>query len=176
MHLFSFLYRTLLTIVITLILLIIIKQNNTFKENFYNKVYEEHLPFLKINEWYQNLFGTTFPFQKYLDTKPVFKETLSYSKKESYLDGVHLTVEKMYPIPIMQAGLVVFVGEKEEYGNVVIIEQLDGVDCWYGNLSSVNVKLYDYVEAGSLLGVADKDLYIVYKEEGNVVPYENYFS
>lgn len=176
MHLFSLLYRTLLTIVITLFLLIVIKQDKNFKNTFYQKVYTEHLPFIEVNKWYQNLFGTTFPFQKYLDTKPVFKEKISYTKKENYLDGVSLTVEDPYPVPVIQTGLVVFVGEKEGYGNVVIVEQLDGVDCWYGNLSTMNVKLYDYVEAGSLLGVASKNLYLVYKEEGNIVSYENYLS
>ena len=85
-------------------------------------------------------------------------------------------VEDTYPVPIIQTGLVVFVGEKEGYGNVVIVEQLDGIDCWYGNLSTTNVKLYDYVEAGSLLGVVDKELYLVYKEEGNIVSYEKYLS
>lgn len=176
MHLFSFLYRLLLSIVITLILLIIIKKDNHFKNTFYKQVYEEHLPFIEVNKWYQNLFGTTFPFQKYLNTKPVFKESLSYSKKEKYLDGVRLSVEDTYPVPVIQTGLVVFIGEKEGYGNVVIVEQLDGVDCWYGNLSTMNVKLYDYVEAGALLGVATKDLFLVYKEEGNVIPYEKYLS
>lgn len=176
MHLFSFLYRILLTVVITLILLIIIKGNTHFKETFYEKVYVEHFPFLEVNKWYQDLFGTTFPFQKYLDTQTVFKENLSYSSKESYLDGVKLTVEDTYPVPVIQTGLVVFVGEKEGYGNVVIVEQLDGIDCWYGNLSTMNVNLYDYVEAGSLLGVVDKELYLVYKEEGNVISYEEYLS
>lgn len=176
MHLISFLYRTLLTIVITLFLLIVIKQNKEFKEGFYHKIYEEHFPFIEVNKWYQNLFGTTFPFQKYLDTKTVFKENLSYSKKEEYLDGVKLTVSNTYPVPVIASGLVVFVGEKEGYGNVVIVEQLDGVDCWYGNLSTTNVKLYDYVESGSLLGVVDKELYLVYKEEGNAISYEKYLS
>lgn len=176
MHLFSFLYRTLLTIAITLILLIMIKGSTSFKEQFYEKVYVEHFPFLEVNKWYQDLFGTTFPFQKYLATKPVFKENLSYSSKEPYLDGVKLTVEDVYPIPVIQTGLVVFVGEKEGYGNVVIVEQLDGISCWYGNLSTMNVNLYDYIEAGSLLGVADKELYLVFKEEGSIISYEKYLS
>jgi len=77
---------------------------------------------------------------------------------------------------VIASGLVVFVGEKEGYGNVVIVEQLDGVDCWYGNLSTTNVKLYDYVESGSLLGVVDNELYLVYKEEGNAISYEKYLS
>ena len=174
MHLFSFLYRTLVTVVVTLVLLIIIKGNSNFKEKFYKRVYEDHFQFIEVNKWYQKLFGSPFPFQKYIAFKPVFKESLSYSAKEAYLDGVKLTVEDTYPVPVIQAGLVVFVGEKEGYGTVVIVEQLDGVDCWYGNLSSTTLKLYDYVESGSLLGVADKELYLVYKEEGTIIPYEKY--
>lgn len=176
MHLFSFLYRTLLTIVVTLFLLIVIKSSTTFKDNFYHQVYEQHFPFMEFNKWYQKLFGTTFPFEKYLNTKPVFKENLSYNHKEAYLDGVKLSVHDTYPVPVIQTGLVVFVGEKEGYGNVIIVEQLDGVDCWYGNFSTTNVKLYDYVEAGSLLGIADKELYLVYKLDGMVIPYEKYLS
>ncbi len=174
MHLISFFYRTLLTILLTLLLLIGVKQNENFKKIVYEKVYQEHFPFLEVSKWYQNLFGTTFPFQKYLEVKPVFQEKLSYKEKEDYLDGVKLSVEETYPVPVIQAGLVVFVGEKEGYGNVVIVEQLDGVDCWYGNLSSSSVKLYDYVEAGSLLGITEKYLYLVYRKEGQKVSYEEY--
>ena len=44
------------------------------------------------------------------------------------------------------------------------------------HFSTTNVKLYDYVEAGSLLGIADKELYLVYKLDGMVIPYEKYLS
>lgn len=176
MHLFSFLYRTLITVFLTLIVLIMMRYSSSFKNAFYQKVYEENFPFVKVNEWYQSLFGSSFPFQKYMKTQTVFKETLSYSSLEAYLDGVKLSVDENYPIPVLQEGLVVFIGEKEGYGTVVMIEQLDGVDCWYGNLSSTNVNLYDYVEVGSLLGVSENYLYLVYKKEGEVIPYETYIS
>ena len=73
--------------------------------------------------------------------------------------------------------MVVFVGEKEKYGSTVIIQQIDGTDLWYSNLESVNVKLYDYVEKGSLLGdVVDDSLVLVLKKDGKVLNYEDEFS
>ncbi len=140
----------------------------------YQNVYQNHFPFLEVMKGYQKLFGTTFPFEKYLKSQPVFQETLSYEEKTPYLEGVKLSVLDPYEVPILQTGLVIFIGEKEGYGNVVIVEQLDGVDCWYGNLSSWNVKLYDYVEEGTPLGVVNKELYLVYKKEGEMISYEDY--
>ena len=37
-------------------------------------------------------------------------------------------------------------GEKEGYGNTLIIQGADGVDIWYGNVNSTSLKLYDYIE------------------------------
>lgn len=159
---------------ITLIILINIKRNEEFKTSFYETVYENNFNFAQVNSIYQKFFGSSFPFKDLIDTKSVFKENLVFSSKETYLDGVKLSVESDYLVPIIKSGLVVFIGEKEGYGKVVVIEQVDGVDCWYGNLDTTNVKLYDYVETGSLLGSANKNLYLVYKKDGKVVSYEDY--
>ena len=73
--------------------------------------------------------------------------------------------------------MVTFVGEKENYGNTIIIEQVDGVSLWYSNIDKENVKLYDYVEKGSLLGeVKGNTLYLVYKKDDNVLNYEDYLK
>ena len=68
--------------------------------------------------------------------------------KNISLDGNKFIVEKQYLMPILQSGMVVFVGEKEGYGNTIIVQQVDGVDVWYSNITS-NVKLYDYIEKNS---------------------------
>ena len=49
--------------------------------------------------------------------------------------------------------MVVFVGKKDGYGDVVIISGLDNVDRWYGNLCHISVKLYDYVLKKILLAL-----------------------
>lgn len=172
-----FLSKFLITVIITLITLILLKSNNKLKTNFYNKVYDNNISFASINKWYEKYFGSSIPFKDLLekDTKTVFNEKLKYSNKSKYLDGVKLSVDKNYLVPILESGMVVYIGEKEGYGNTVIIQQIDGIDVWYGNIDTSNVKLYDYVEKGKLLGeVKDKSLYLVFKKDGKALSYEEH--
>lgn len=170
----KFLFRLITTILISLIILINIKKDVNFKNKFYEIIYENNFDFAYINSLYNKYFGGSIPFDKIIMTEPVFKETLNYNSLEPYYDGAKLSIEENYLVPIINSGLVVYIGNKDNYGKVVVIEQEDGVDCWYGNLDTVNVKLYDYVESGSLLGSASNNLYLVYKDDGGVIPYEKY--
>ena len=80
-------------------------------------------------------------------------------------------------MPIIEEGLVVYVGEKENYGNVVIIEDLNGTSIWYGNMETSTVKLYDYVEKGNYLGTTkDNYLYLVYSKEGQFLNYKEHLK
>lgn len=173
---YNFLIRTMITIIFVLITLIVLKDNTKLKTKFYKYVYEDNISFTTINSLYQKYFGSPIPFKKILDkeTEQVFNENLKYSNQSKYLDGVNLEVGDNYLIPILESGMVVFIGEKEGYGNTVIIQQMNGVDVWYGNVQNVNVTLYEYVEKGKLLGEADKNLYLVFKKDGNVLNYEDY--
>lgn len=173
--LYGFISKLLITIILTLIILILLKSNNKLKTFFYNKVYDNNISFATINKWYENHFGSSIPFKELVekDTKAVFNNKLEYSKKEKYLDGVKLSVDKNYLVPILESGMVVYIGKKEGYGNTVIVQQVNGVDVWYGNINNPNVKLYDYVEKGKLLGdVKNNNLYLVFKKDGKVLSYE----
>lgn len=168
----------LVTVLVTLVTLIVLKGSPKAKTWFYNHVYNTNFSFASINNWYEKTFGSPIPFQdiiKKADTKTVFQEKLTYSKKEKYEEGAKLQVAENYLVPSIESGMVVYIGEKEGYGNTVIIQQINGVDVWYGNMKNNNVKLYDYVEKGSLVGEAkDKILYLVFKKEGNALSYEDY--
>lgn len=166
-------FKILLTIFITLILLICIKSSSSFKKNFYKYVYESNINFSKINRLYQEHFGNILPLN-IKEIEPVFNEKLLYDQKEQYLDGVKLTVNDNYLVPSLDDGIIVYVGYKENYGNVVIVNQSDGVDLWYGNLENISVKLYDKVKKGQYIGNVDKELYLVFKKNGNVLDYEEY--
>ena len=97
-----------------------------------------------------------------------------YEKVEKYYDGAKLTVGSNYSVKIRESGIVVFIGEKENYGNVVIVQQIDGIDMWYGNISDTSYSMYDYVKKGDILGVSNDYLYVVYKQNGKVLDYEKY--
>jgi len=166
-------FKLLVTIIITLIILIIIKSNKVFKKNFYKYVYESNISFSKINKLYKEYFGNILPLN-IKDLEPVFNEKLIYEEKEKYLDGVKLIVGENYLVPSLNDGVVVFTGYKENYGNVVIINQSDGTDLWYGNLDNINVKLYDNIKKGQYIGNVKNELYLVFKKNGNILDYEKY--
>ncbi len=85
-------------------------------------------------------------FLKNDNNQMVMNGHLVYKSIESYKDGEVLSLSSNTLINNLTSGVVVFVGEKDDYGETVIIQGVDGVDIWYGNLTNVSVKLYDYVE------------------------------
>lgn len=166
--------RFLILVVITIITIFVLEFNNQFKTTFYKYVYDDNISFAMINNWYQSKFGNPLPFSKWFnDTLPVFNEQLKYSSSSIYKDGVRLEVGLEYLVPALDGGIVIFTGEKEGYGNTVIIEQADGVDVWYSNLSEINVKLYDYLSKGSLVGQVNNDLYLVFYKNGEALDYQD---
>lgn len=170
--------KFLCLVILTLLCLIGLKKNESFKSSFYKNVYENNFSFAYVKDIYQKYFGSTLPIDKLLgsDTEPVFSEKFTFKEKSKYLDGNKFIVNKQYLVPILQSGMVVFIGEKEGYGNTIIVQQVDGVDVWYSNITS-NVKLYDYIEKGDVLGEVNGDyLYMVLKKDGNVIDYEEYME
>ena len=171
-----FFIKLLISIVITLVILILIKSSSNFKNSFYKKVYNNNISFTQLKQVYNKYIGNLDIFDNVVKTEMVFNENLNYKSKEKYLDGVKLNVDTNYLVPINESGIVVFIGEKEGYGNTVIIQRIDGIDEWYGNIENVNIKLYDYVSKGDLLGEVNNNLYLVYKKDGNVLNYEEYLK
>ena len=171
-----FFIKLLISIIITLVILILIKSSTNFKNDFYKYIYSNNISFTKLKQVYNKYIGNSDIFDKVVKTETVFNEKLTYNSQEKYLDGVKLSIDSNYLVPINESGIVVFIGEKEGYGNTVIIQRIDGIDEWYGNIENVNVKLYDYVKEGELLGEANNNLYLVYKKDGNILNYEEYLK
>ena len=171
----NLLNKLLLSIIIFLIGMILVKTNPKLKQTIKTKLYEESLPFQKLKNTYEKYLGNILSVDKLSKEQEVFNETLSYNNLKKYKDGVKLTVSNNYMVPIIESGVVVFIGEKENYGNTIIIEQVDGIDTFYGNVKINNIKLYDYVEKGELLGeTKDNTLYLVFQKDGKSLNYKEY--
>lgn len=167
--------KFLLSIVIMLVVLILIKQNVEFKTKFYQNVYDTSFSFATINNWYESKFGSPLPFKDLIkENQTVFKEKLKYSDASKYMDGVKLEVGSNYLVPSLEKGIVIFIGKKEDYGNTVIVQQQNGIDVWYSNLDNINVKLYDYIDSGVLIGEVNSNLYLKFISNGEVVDYKPY--
>ena len=88
-----------------------------------------------------------------------------------------LTVNNKSLVNNISSGIVVYSGTKDDYGNTVIVQGVDGVDIWYGNLENIAVNLYDYIEAETIIGeTKDEYLYLVIKKDNEFIKYEDYQS
>lgn len=172
----NFITRALITVIIFLIGMILVKSDSSIKNGILKQVYDTNFKFTKIKSVYEKYFGNILSVDKLaIDEKQVFQESLSYQKANSYLAGVKLKVSENYMVPVLESGIVIFMGEKDGYGNTVVIEQVDGIDVYYSNISTDGIKLYDYVEKGKLLGEAqDEKLYLVFQKDGSYLDYKEY--
>ena len=176
MKISNFISKVLITLIIVLVVLIGSRKSTSFKTTVYKNVYDNTISFAYLNTLYNKYFGNILPFKLDVGITPVFNETLKYKSKESYLDGVMLEVDQNYLVPSINNGLVIFVGEKDNLGNTVIILGDTGIEVWYSNISN-NVKLYDYVDKGTYIGdTIDDKLYLTFKQNGDVLNYEEYIN
>ena len=182
--LFSIINKTLISILLFLFCLCGMKLNNNFKNFIRENVYNKNISFAIINDYYKKIFGNpskivedVFDYGNNNDIDMVFSEKLVYKEKIDYKDGIKLIVNSNYLIPIQESGIIVYLGNKDGYGNTVIIQQINGVDMWYVGVNNLNVKLYDYVEKGNILGeVENNELLILYQVDGKFVDYKKYFE
>ncbi len=170
------LIRIMIVLILFLSLSIVYKSNNIFKSYVDKYLYSDSISFTKIKKFYNKYLGGVLPKIKEDNTSLVFNEKIKYNLKEDYYDGVHLKIDNSYLVPALEEGMVVFIGYKEHYGNTVIIESLEGIYYWYGNISNTSLKLYDYLEKGSFIGEASNDLYLVFSKDDEFLDYAEYID
>lgn len=174
--LYSVLIKTLIVIVLFLSSMIYIKQSDKNKEKFKNIVYNNSLSFAKIYDVYQKYLGDVIPFKNIFkdNTKLVSSEKITYESIEKKDNGYILNVTEEYTLFSLKSGIVIKIEESDEYKNIITIQDKTGLNITYGLLNNVNVKLYDYVEKGEILGICDKKLYLEFKKDDKYLSYEEY--
>ena len=175
-YLRSLILRSMIAVLLFLTMAILSKSSKTYKDLIVKNIYEENISFTKIKKLYDKYLGGITPLDKAIDKEiTVFEEKLSYENASIYHDGVKLEVTNNYLVPVQEEGMVIFIGEKENYGNVIIVEGIDGIDIWYGNMDTTTAKLYDYVGKNSYLGTTKGNtLYLAYQKDGNFLDYKEY--
>lgn len=174
----SFLFtRTLLAIIVILISAIYVNMNDKNLKNYKEKFFEKSLSFNKISKTYNKIFGKSLPIEiEKGTTKTVFNDGLSYSKIDKYENGFKLDMTNS-AVTSLYDGIVVFIGNKDNYNNTIIVQGSDGVDIWYGNVSNVSVTLYDYIPKDTIIGESVNDtLYLVFNKENEYLGYEEYLK
>lgn len=174
--LFTILIKSLIVVLLFLSSMIFIRQNDKNKKIFKEKVYNNSLSFAKIYNLYSKYLGDALPFKDTIkdDTKKVSNEKITYSSIKKEGDDYLLVVPSNYTLQSIKSGIVIEVKKDDKYKNIVKIQDKSGVNITYKNLNEVEVKLYDYVEKGEILGSASDKLYINFEKDGKYLSYEKY--
>ena len=174
--LFKITIKTLIVIILFLGSLIYINRNEKNKLKFEKLVYNNSLSFAKIYNTYKKYLGDAIPFKNIFNdnTKIVSEESISFNNIIKVDNGYLLGVSKEYTVNSIYAGIIIKIESNDKYKNIITIQDKNGLNISYGNLSEVSVKLYDYVEKGEVLGNCDEKLYLVFEKEGKYLSYEEY--
>lgn len=117
-------------------------------------------PFAKVNQWYQEVLGAPLA----LAPKDGVKETtdnaslalpVSGNIAESFQSngqGVLITPEEATNISVLRDGVIIFAGNDQETNKTIVVQHADGSKSTYGFLSSMNVHLYQFVDANQVIG------------------------
>jgi murein DD-endopeptidase MepM/ murein hydrolase activator NlpD len=169
--------KILISIILILLVCIYIKVDNKGTANIKKYLFNDSLKFTKINNLFNDKIGKIIPEVKNNDTNMVFNSNELKNKNYSkYYDGIKLNIDKNNPISALYGGLVVFIGNKDNYNNTIIIQGNNGIDYWYGNITNTNVNLYDYIEKDTIIGESsDNYIYIVLEKDGKYLNYDEYY-
>lgn len=172
---YNLINRTLICTLIFIICLILVKGNKDLKSFVYKNVYENNINIIKVEEIYQKYIASFFEKNKNnQDILAVSKEKLNYYDLEETENGISLDVDIETIIPSFNEGIVLYVGDKDEYKDVLVIKQIDGCEVWYIGVDT-DLKIYDYVEKQEIIGKSkNKKLILNFKQNGEVVDYKNY--
>lgn len=165
--------KLFLSIIFLFSVLILVKSNDFCESFIKDDIFTNSMNFTAFNNFYEKYFGKVVPT---INTEEfVFNSDFVFSSIEEYEDYEKITLTSSSYITSLCGGIVVFMGEKEDFGYTVIVQGNDGYDVWYGNLVNVSVGLYDYIESDDIIGdVLDGELYLSIRSGDEIILYEDY--
>lgn len=171
----SFVTKILISIILLLSGLILVKRNDKLYLFAKDKILNNNINFSKIRSLYTKYLGKIIVNDNN-DVKTVSKESNAYSDIIEYKSGYQLKLNTN-TIHSLKSGIVVFIGSKDDFNNTIIIQGTDGVDIWYGNIETNNVKLYDYIETDAIIATSKENkLYLLFNKGSEYLKYEEYIK
>ena len=165
--------KLLLAVIFVLGSLVLTNFSSSLKDKYVKEVLEKNIDISYINKFYNKYIG-----RGKKEEEEVLVANLDSSKEyEKVGESVKFTMEAEEPITTLEGGIIVFIGDKDDLGNTVIVQGNDGIDIWYSNILMTDYSLYDYVSKGDKLGVSMSDNYLVtIKKDDKTLEYEEYIS
>lgn len=162
-----FIFKIFASACLVLIIAILFRnQSDSLQDarNIVKKSMEQEFEFASISAWYEKQFGKPLAILPISDKNKQIQEAevgkqyaLPASGKivESFKSngkGIMIETEKGAAVKTMNAGRVIFAGEKEGIGKTVILQHQDKSESWYGGLGELKVTFSEYVEKGKEVG------------------------
>lgn len=168
-----FLFQLFASIILFLVVGIIFKSNGDQFETakaFVETTFEREFQFAIVANWYEEQFGQPLAILPISDEsklyvaednknqpEQIYAVPAAGTVKESFrANGSGIMVETGIgsAIEAVDEGFVVFAGVKDGIGKTVIIQHPNDSETWYGSLETIDVQLYDFVEARTKIGKA----------------------
>ncbi|GAF64058.1 hypothetical protein BTS2_0950 [Bacillus sp. TS-2] len=163
---------------IGLFLFILIAYNGHFSslegaKNVVASAYQQEFQFEMLANWYEDKFGQPLALLPEKENNEKDSEDPSFISEDYAVpasgtiaenfsengQGILVDIGTEEEAKAIKGGLVIEVGEDEEIGKRVIIQHYDQTESIYGMLNTIDVNIYDHIQAGELIGT-------IIKEEG----------
>lgn len=180
------LFQLLASVCLVLVMAIIYRTSAPWTDeakDVISGVYEREFQFASVVNWFDETIGQPFAFlpeNSVKEKEEDFSMPASGIIMESFENngqGVIVKTAAAASVGTVKEGVVIYAGEKEEYGKTVIIQHADQSESWYGNLESIDVSLYEQVKKGAKLGRVQSseedeekgEFYFALKSEGRFI-------
>lgn len=170
-HIFSSKFNVILLKVIASFALfigahIIVNANSTSlekpKEVVLN-VLTENFPFARMYVWYEETFGIPLAFtptnSKYIKNISVAENGIALPVNGTITEpfehngkGVFITPSETSNVTAWREGMIIFAGNDRQTNKTIIIQHEDKSKTIYGNLSSIDAHLYQFVSQHQMIG------------------------
>lgn len=162
-----FLFKILASVLLFLAVAILFRNHSAPFEparDIVMKTMDNDFKFATVSKWYEDKFGKPLALLPFSETKkepnktvvqngysvPVSGKILENFKKNG--QGIMIETGKSATVKAVKEGFILFAGVKEGLGKTVIIQHSDKTESWYGNLATINVNLYEYIEKEKVVG------------------------
>ncbi|MEI3614472.1 M23 family metallopeptidase [Pseudogracilibacillus sp. SO30301A] len=125
-----------------------------------HEVLHEEFPFAKVNEWYVSKFGSPLSFtpqgtvqvgqEEQAMALPVLGQVVETFSANG--TGIMISPEEKTAVSTISRGVVIFAGNDRNTHKTVIVQHADGSKTTYGYLSSIDVHIYQTVNANQTIG------------------------
>jgi len=159
----GFVFKGILSVILFFGAALLLESNQpllTGAKEWTSNALTEEFPFAKVNVWYQETFGSPLAFsseerEKALGTEQTLALPVTGNVQETFQTngkGIMIAPKETTDVSVMREGVIIFAGNDRETNKTVVVQHADGSKTTYGNLSEMDVHLYQFVTTNQHIG------------------------